>query len=217
MDDLLFLFPLYQIARNDPNLPFRSAKQARGQAKKETRNQRRRQKERREQEKMVDHGFAVADGPARSILSWSQFMARFGGNLARILLSMRRDFLWSSHLFSPPTFSPPYLPGILFHVLRMHINSTPPTRSWKALSLSHAKRTHHLPFLYLIASTSSITQNTRSLFLLRWRWRSRRLRSMSWPWTTASLTGSSSRGSSRHLLFKVSIKHAMILLIPFAA
>ena len=24
---------------------------------------------------MVDHGFAVADGPARSILSWSQFMA----------------------------------------------------------------------------------------------------------------------------------------------
>uniref|UniRef100_A0A453KAP1 Response regulatory domain-containing protein n=1 Tax=Aegilops tauschii subsp. strangulata TaxID=200361 RepID=A0A453KAP1_AEGTS len=35
-----------------------------------------------------------------------------------------------------------------------------------------------------------------------WRWRSRRLPSMSWPWMTASSTGSSSRGSSRHLLSK---------------
>uniref|UniRef100_A0A453KAA6 Response regulatory domain-containing protein n=1 Tax=Aegilops tauschii subsp. strangulata TaxID=200361 RepID=A0A453KAA6_AEGTS len=39
--------------------------------------------------------------------------------------------VFSTHLF--PT---PYLPGILFHVLRVHINSTPPTRSWKAPSLS---------------------------------------------------------------------------------
>uniref|UniRef100_A0A0E0BF59 Uncharacterized protein n=1 Tax=Oryza glumipatula TaxID=40148 RepID=A0A0E0BF59_9ORYZ len=35
---------------------------------------------------------------------WSQFLARFAANLPGILLSMRQDFLWSLHLFSPSAF-----------------------------------------------------------------------------------------------------------------
>ena len=95
-------------------------------------------------------------------------MARFGGNLPRILLSMRWDFLWSLHLFSLPTFSP-YLPGILFHVLgciyKLNPNHTP--LKSKRKKSSHAKHTHHLSFLYqscflLVESTSSSITHTLS-------------------------------------------------------